>query len=219
MFTTSSRFAMLSVALLCGCDLLPTPEVGSGTALSETRQVPAFDSVDLSGGAELEILSGQLEPKCEIEFDDNLLPFIKAEVTEKQLRITFSKSTTSSLPLRIRLSTAQLKQLSVSGSVSGKIENLDEPELSIEISGSGNIQCFGKAKKLEIDGSGSSSIDCLELSVEEAKIDISGSGEVAVQASRTLDVDISGSGKVRYRGEPTITEDISGSGSIARVEE
>ena len=47
-------------------------------------------------------------------------------------------------------------------------------------------------------------------------INLTGNGNVSVQAISSLDVTISGSGNVRYAGNPTVTTDISGSGDVKR---
>ena len=51
---------------------------------------------------------------------------------------------------------------------------------------------------------------------EEGVLTISGSGDIAVDVGRRLDVHISGSGDVVYRGNPERNVRIDGSGSVER---
>ena len=53
-----------------------------------------------------------------------------------------------------------------------------------------------------------------------AKVDVSGSGEVELNVSDSIDVMISGSGEVRYLGDPVVNQtEISDSGEIKKITE
>jgi hypothetical protein len=61
---------------------------------------------------------------------------------------------------------------------------------------------------------GSGSCELAQLVVDDAKIDIAGSGKAEVNASQRLHVSIAGSGHVRYTGAAVPTVSIVGSGSV-----
>ncbi len=192
---------------------------GSGTMKREARDIKPFDRVHVSGGANVEILSGQAATSCEVECDDNLLEHLSTTVEDSELTIRFLKNISSAQPIRVWLSTEHLSKLSASGSVQGKVEGLAESATELSVSGSAKLQCAGQVERLVINASGSATFDCLSLAAEDVVIAISGSGKANVQANRSLKVDVSGSGSVRYLGSPTIEKSISGAGSVVPLEQ
>ena len=53
--------------------------------------------------------------------------------------------------------------------------------------------------------------------VTNAYVEVSGSGNIEVNATDLIDGDISGSGDIYYKNSPIINVDISGSGSLIHV--
>ena len=97
--------------------------------------------------------------------------------------------------------------------------DLHAPEVQAEMSGSGDINLSGEAKKFEGSLSGSGSIQAMNLKTEETSIRISGSGDADVFASAKLDVRVTGSGDVRYKGGvQQVTSNITGSGSVKKMD-
>ncbi len=94
------------------------------------------------------------------------------------------------------------------------VTDLRATDLETVYSGSGKARLAGAIQEQEIRISGSSEVNAEELECKEARVRISGSGAVRVQASEKLDVHITGSGDVRYAGQPVISHHISGSGSV-----
>jgi len=108
---------------------------------------------------------------------------------------------------------ADSMKVSISGA--GDVDMLlDVNTLETQISGFGDMRLSGKAKNYDADISGAGNIEAYNLSSEDVRIQISGSGSAHVNASRTLDVSISGAGDVKYLGDPKVTEHISGAGSV-----
>ena len=64
--------------------------------------------------------------------------------------------------------------------------------------------------------SGSAECNAAALTAKRATVSVSGSGDVTVNASETLDAKVSGSGSVHYLGSPKLTKAVSGSGSITQ---
>jgi len=57
-------------------------------------------------------------------------------------------------------------------------------------------------------------VDAAELQTKRAKVGVTGSGEVVVNASDELDATVTGSGTVEYVGSPKLSTSIFGSGSV-----
>ncbi len=156
-------------------------------------------------------MTGQSPARCEVDFDDNLLELVSTQVVDGELQVHFLRSVSSNQPLRLRLATEHLHQVTISGAAHGVIENLNEPSLAFQVSGSAEIRCSGNAKELTLNASGASKFDCEELIANDVKIKVSGSGDAIVHAVDSLSVNISGSGSVQYLGNPEINKQVSGS--------
>jgi hypothetical protein len=91
--------------------------------------------------------------------------------------------------------------------------------LKVEMVGSGDARLTGSAANAELNTNGSGDINAIDFPVTSALVKVSGSGDVKVHASDTLQVIISGSGDVRYRGNPSVMNvTITGSGNLIHVQ-
>jgi len=70
--------------------------------------------------------------------------------------------------------------------------------------------------RIEVNGSGD--VFALNCPVKTAIVTVSGSGNIQLTASESLQATISGSGDVSYKGNPQITKSISGSGRLKKID-
>ena len=220
----------LVVFLLSACSLRTNR--GSGDLITESRDVRDFDRVSLTGSGEV-VITQTGEESLTVETDDNLMQYVRTEVTGGTLNLGIDTDGRSISPTRLRftLTVKDVDGLKISGSgdittgdfdterleveVSGsgdvRIDALTVENVVVRISGSGDVELAGEATGQDIDISGSGKYRAGDLSSAEAKVTISGSGDATVWVTDSLDVRISGSGSVDYFGNPTT--DLSGSGS------
>jgi hypothetical protein len=227
----------LCIALF-GCehfDWSETPTVrGSGNTVSETRVVSQFDRVTVSGSGQMLIVQDDQE-SLTIQADDNLLPLIKSEVLEGQLKIGpehVNLSPTKTIHYSLHLK--NIKELQLSGSLaaaaralkadplflgisgSGKlqVQKLEAGDLKVQISGSGDIDLGGKVNRQDIHISGSGNYRAGNCESQDAVIHVSGSADATVWVHGALDAQVSGSGDIKYYGSPQTTSHVAGSGSV-----
>lgn len=86
--------------------------------------------------------------------------------------------------------------------------------VNINMSGSAQIDLQGSANDLSIEVSGSGDIMAFDFPVKTCTVDVSGQGNVQVNVENDLDVVISGSATVCYRGSPALEIDLSGTGQV-----
>ena len=211
--------AGLAVAVaLAACSVFHATLVGSGLRTSEVRPLPAFDRVSVEGAARVEVRQGS-ESSVRLEFDDNLLPHVIAEVENGRLRVRFERHLRyrSDERLFVEVVTPRLEAISAAGSVELSATALDTARLDLHLAGSGSLTIEGRAEDVEVDLAGSGDFDLSALTARRAAVSIAGSGDVVLQASEALDVSIAGSGDVRYVGQPAVTQSVAGSGSIVRL--
>ncbi len=90
--------------------------------------------------------------------------------------------------------------------------------LQADLAGSGDIKLSGNTQKFTASIVGSGDLNAPQLLADEVKITVSGSGDATVNAIKVLDANVAGSGDIRYIGKPESRNvNIAGSGSITET--
>jgi len=229
-----SLFVILFVSLFfVSCKKLE----GEGPVITETRNLSAFDALDLRIGGHLRFEKDS-NFSISIRAQENVLDIIQTYISNKKLVVKFKDGirvrghetpeivvkapSLSGIELsgsgRITVQTPLVSpriDLELSGSGDLFVSEVQTALLDARISGSGNIKVTtGKAteERLRIDGSGN--IDLRDVQAIDCRTISNGSGEMRIWCSNTLQVAISGSGTVYYKGQPQISSQISGSGKV-----
>jgi len=233
-------FLCVLMPVLFSCNLMGERVEGNGQVTTETRQVSSFNSVDCDGPMNI-ILQDQPDAGIKVEADQNLLPYILTNVDGKTLHIKTKSgyNLNSDNPMRVYVSAPVFNEVNLDGSGnitsqsilvnpdemslklsgSGNIEvQVNTPELSTKMNGSGNIKLAGSADKWSAALSGSGNMYCFGLTTQRAEVSISGSGDAEVTASQKLVLKINGSGQIKYKGSPNVESHINGSGSVSKVD-
>ncbi|MBW3590648.1 MAG: DUF2807 domain-containing protein [Actinobacteria bacterium] len=219
-FTTQDSDDDATAAPTPTVETTPTVEggtvIGSGVVATEEREVEDFDAVVVTGIGELRIeFTG--EESLSIEAEDNILPLLTSEVSGNELVLGPRSGVGISThePIIYRLTVADLSAISVSGSVNVDARGIVGDALTVSSGGSSDIRITGRVDRLSLDKSGSGTFSARRLESAHARVEVSGSGDVVVNAADTLDVSASGSSDVRYVGNPRVNRvDVSGSGSV-----
>src|SRR5215470_16952502 len=202
-----------ALVVLAGCSWIGVQ--GSGNAKTEVRNVPAFSAVFVAGSIDAEITVGP-ESHVEITGDDNIVPLITTDVHGDRLEIGTRKSVRPSVHLVAKITVPRLTGLGLTGSGDIIAHSVQADHLEVSLTGSGTIRADGTAHEAEVELIGSGKIALDQLAAERASVSVSGSGDVAVAASKALDVSITGSGDVTYRGDPELKKRITGSGDVKK---
>ena len=213
---------------------------GNGVSSTQQRSVGDFHSINAMGSMNVILSQGPVN-SLKIETDQNLLEYIETRndggTIEIYTRDGFDLDPRSGF--KVYATAPDFNEITVSGSgkinSTGKITSTDEltagvsgsgdilidvdaPRIKTHISGSGSSTIKGTTKDFSAHISGSGDVHCYDLLSENTEIDIAGSGNAEVYASKSLDVDIAGAGDVRYKGNPSIKQNIAGSGDIRKVD-
>lgn len=120
---------------------------------------------------------------------------------------------------RITVVAPAVTRFVLNGSQQLEIRDYDQPVLDIALSGSGDVEGYGRADRLNVRVDGSGDVDLAGLRVSEAAIEINGSGDVEAAPAQAADVVIRGSGDVSFATRPVrVTSEISGSGRVRRAD-
>ena len=129
--------------------------------------------------------------------------------------LQFANDIDTSAPLKVMLTAPAVRHFAINGSGALAINNYDQDELDLDVSGSGNVTAHGKAHALKLDISGSGDVDAAGLAAASADADISGSGKASIAPTDAADLSISGDGEIDLMSHPAkMTSDVSGSGRI-----
>lgn len=207
---------------------------GEGPKVTKTLDLADFDGLKLAISADVMIRQGSSQ-SVKIEAQQNIIDNLKKEVKDGVWKIGFDKNVKESESVKIWVTVPSIEELAVSGSGSitgeGKFSNLDDLSLAISgsgdikldadsknlkvaISGSGNVQLAGSTGGASLAISGSGDISAFGLSTQTCNVKISGSGDSSVNVSESLEVAIAGSGDVYYKGRPSVRSKVSGSGEV-----
>jgi hypothetical protein len=208
---------------------------GSGTIVTEARDVPEFERVVLAGEGRVIITTGTA-PSLNIETDDNLMQHIETSVTGGELDIRTESGIdidpTNSVVYRLTTPAISGIRLAGAGDIdldtvaggtfeieligAGDIEvaSLMAEQLEVTISGVGSVTVTGGVASQEINIPGAGSYQGRALQSRQAVVTASGAGSADVWVTETLEATVSGVGSIDYYGSPTVTESVTGIGSI-----
>ncbi|MGI8918785.1 MAG: head GIN domain-containing protein [Pyrinomonadaceae bacterium] len=205
----------LVASFAAGCAMHHTEVVGSGKRQREKREVAAFSSISTEGAYQIEVVSQQ-SLSLEIEADDNILPLIKADVSNGVLRIKNSRGYSINRPIVIKIGTPNIEGISTSGAGSIDVSNLKNDKFEIDSNGAPLIKVSGQTSALDIEANGAGKIDAHRLRATKATVEANGVTKIEVDASEELNVTVSGPASVIYSGDPKLNKTINGPGSVER---
>jgi hypothetical protein len=212
---------------------------GDGHITTQDRNIGSFNSVDVGGNFKVHVRQDATS-SVKIEADQNLMQYIDVYVEGNTLRIEpkHGYNLDASKDIVAYVSAPAFKsieasgacdiisentisgneELSVSVSGSGDITmDVNVPKLNTDISGNGTASIKGQAADFSATVSGSGDVKCMDLVTDNTKLDLSGSSDAEVTANKKLDVEISGSAHVKYKGNASVNQDVSGSGKVEKV--
>lgn len=237
-FVNGTILLLIAVFALSSCTTRRVK--GNGNIITSNRSEESFDAVKAAGS--FDVFFSQAETnEIRIEADENLMKYIQTSVEDGVLRIrtksgmnirpsqdikvyvkapkykSVSLSGSGNMVAESKITSTQKIKLSISGSGDIKLQEVDAPQVDVNISGSGKAEGFGNTRDLDIDVAGSGDVMMKDLKAENAKISIAGSGNVWVFASMKLDVRVAGGGDIHYYGNPAdIKSKLAGSGNLIK---
>lgn len=178
---------------------------------SEFRKTTPFTGIDSRICANVNIVKSKIR-NIQITAQENILPIIQLEERNGLLVISsgaYEFQSDSIITITIYLPSIDEIRLSDKGTISSQC-----PAEKICLSGNGIILCKGKIRQATIILSGSGEIFLGDMKLNVAEINITGSGNIHVNASDNLGVVVAGSGFIYYKGKPLISSTFSGDGRL-----
>lgn len=188
---------------------------GSGTTVTESREVSGFTQVKLLGFGTLNISQTGTESLTISAYDD-VLPHLTAEVTNGvlELGVTPRLSMKSLRHVDYTLTVKNLDGITLAGAGRVRASDIQTSSLNVAISGAGDMTISGAAQSQTVRISGAGNYNGQAFQTATAEVTITGAGNAQVNATQSLDATVSGVGGVTYSGSPQVSQRISGVGSV-----
>ena len=170
--------------------------VGSGTVISEERNLSGFDRVDVSGAMDADItVTSNGGFSVTVRADDNLMDQIEVDVDGDTLEIAFEGSVVNPTEKVVIVSMPAL--------------------VEIDASGASNVLARGEADDLVIKASGASDVEAGDLTAATVRVDASGASDVTIFATTSVTGDASGASNIDILGNPgSVDVDTSGASDV-----
>jgi hypothetical protein len=189
---------------------------GSGNVATEHRGVAGFNSVEVSGVFQVEIVSGK-EYSVEVQADDNVLPLIETNVSGSTLHIDLREKASSISTMIVRITAPNIERVDTTGAANVTASGISNDLFTINTTGASKVNLGGETAKLDIKVTGASVIDAEQLNAVAANIKASGASKINVSVSGELHTDASGASRIVYSGDPkTVDNRTSGASSISK---
>jgi Putative auto-transporter adhesin, head GIN domain len=187
---------------------------GSGVAVSQTRTVARFTSLDLAGSNSITVMIGGPQSVV-VHADSNLINHVTTGVVAATLVIGDTGSFTARAPMSVDVSVPSLTAVNLSGDGQISVTGINTPRLTVTVSGSGLLSAAGTATRLDVTLSGDGQAQLSQLTARDVHAIVSGSGLIQVTATTSLDAAVPGTGEIIYTGNPPqVTTSVTGTGTV-----
>lgn len=203
---------VFAVVLAQACAPAVADPTAAGTA-REVRTTGAFRGIEIAGTIEVEASLGP-STRVEVIGDPDRIKQVLTQVAGGVLRID-TKGQPGKRRLRVVVTAPALETFAISGTGELRATGLAGGAIDVTIGGTGAMQLAGRAAALRLSIPGTGEVRAKDLVVEDATVDVRGTAEAKLHATRSVDVRIAGTGAIRIHGRPpTVKQSISGTGIV-----
>ncbi|MGD2061475.1 MAG: DUF2807 domain-containing protein, partial [Acidimicrobiia bacterium] len=192
--TRAQRLIRLAIAGLILLSSLAGCASGSGTIVSEARDVGDFNGVDVSGGIHVVITVDPESTRSQVTsiYDDNLQGKVRTEVVDGTLMVEANANIdVTETDRHVEVAVASLETLLVSGGA--------------------HVDGAGSASVLAVEVDGGAEVDLASLVVQNMDVSASAGAKVDVRVETAISGDVSSGAELTVLGDPpNRTLDVSG---------
>ena len=209
----------------------------SAQAQLKTPDITGTKEIYLKLACKLTIIQGE-KASLEITGDEDALNDVHVKMMGDKLKIYNEENHQDRSDVSVTITLPDLNKISIAGPVNVTTPStLNLDELLVDVSGVADFNLKLKSKVLRLNSSGVLSgeihgetealfieisgvgkFNATEFRAKNCKVDVSGVGRVAVNATDHLDASVSGMGKIQFTGNPKINAHSSGIGSIDKID-
>lgn len=187
-------------------------DVDSGASVTRDFTWPGGDRLQVDAPADIVFTQG---PTAKLTIQGP--PSMVDHLSVRDGRIFLDDEVYEGRRLKIVMTAPKIRRFDLSGSQNLVVEDYAQDRLALDISGDARVSAKGRAPLVVLDIAGSGDADLADLVMDDAQIDISGSGTAKLGPKKSARVDVSGDGEVTLTAKPVkLTTDISGSGRVTQ---
>jgi hypothetical protein len=192
-----------------------------GAPVDQSRAVPAFDRLDVTGGIRVAVVRGA-RPAVTVHGRKDVINRVDTTVSGGRLRVAVHDRgiVIGSDPMDdvlVRVTAPRLGDVQIEGSGNVDLGDVTTRSLHFAIDGAGEVTARGQVDSLTAVIHGAGGADFSRLAARDARVEIHGAAGVQLDVTQRLDVEIQGAGDVRYTGHPRVTKTISGAGDVRQI--
>ena len=198
---------LILAALLGGACLMGGAASAEGPDVAQSHDLRDFTGVDASGVFTIEVAVGG-DYRIDLSGPEEEMSCVTVAVERGVLKLKQErkKGMGDRDAVRVAIALPALTSFDLSGVGDADITGVDSPELTLRISGVGELEATGRCGALEADVSGVGELDAGGLECADVDVSVSGVGEASVYASRSVKARVSGMGEISVDGQPETVE-------------
>lgn len=207
-----------------------------GSTLAQTRAVPAFHAIKLSGGIELTLTAGAPQRVAVSTEPAELAQYLTTTVEEGTLvlRFEYPHGNARGQHLRVAVTADQLTALTAGGgaavtargafaaptfvldaaSGSAVRADLTTSDLTVRQHGGSVVTLNGQAAKLLLDVNGGSVFSGSDLATTTCQAQANGGSIMRLHTKDSLTATADGGSTIKYHGSPQVTKQANGGSTI-----
>jgi|GEM_PF-4975471 len=193
------RVIILILALaLTGCS--DQSQHGNGHITENTRPLPPFEQVSVSGNFNIKIACGGKQ-LVTVKTDDNLHTYIDMHVKHGILFVEPRETLKPSSDNQLAISAPNIRGVHLDGEHLFTIENVQNNKLVVTLTGHNHGQIRGTTKRLTARLDGKNHIHAGQLSIEKADLHLVGNNHFTGTIHKSYSSVLSGNNTVLYYGK------------------
>jgi hypothetical protein len=203
----------ISSLLLSACTVAVT--TGSGSMVSESRSVEAFDRIEADHGIDVAVSIG-VAADLRVQAHENLMQSISTTVEGNTLKVTATRDLVATPRPLVTIVAPLLTTVAANSGSQITVDELDSDSFGVEISGGAVVTATGSANLVALDASGGGQAQLQELQAGTMVVDVSGGATARITATDEITGSVSGGATAIVFGNPTVNIVPSGGGTVVR---
>ena len=177
--------AALSAGACVGGLASPTPVPASSDVKNESRAVPMFSSVTVTGPLNVVLSTGAVQAVA-VEAPTNVLPLVTTEVAADELEVNVkAPGFTSAQPVTVRITSPTMSAVALEGGAHGTMEAMAQ-SLTVSASGGSVLKGIGAVQQLSLTVLGNSETELGDLTSQTAAIALAGGAKATIHVTKQL---------------------------------
>lgn len=206
------QYSLVPFIFLVGCE---ASLVGNGDVADDVRMIPSFTGVATWGAISTEVRASKTS-RVVVRTDSNLSKFIEVDVVDGVLEV-YGQFGVALEPTEMSLlvEVERLTEISALGWGGMVVDGVASDVLKATIGGEAPVRIQGTANTLELFTAETAEFDAQRLLTSDVEMEVDGSGDVKVYATRSVSGVVSGDGDVYILGpEPEVDLRLIGNGTL-----